>query len=290
MKLHIYIPTRGRIDSQKSMKFFRLEKCKHEVTFVCPFSEALAFQKTYPWAYVETVPDNYRYGNVCYRIMKETEGRYKVIIDDDLQLLHRRERTKISQTGSVATDEDADKLFDRIVYWLDKGYVHGGISLRQTNHFGNGVWYKTNTRVSGLMFFDSSIPNQEGVRFDAVQERSDFHMTLSLLELGYENVCDYEFMVGQYITGTNAPGGCSAYRTPQFLLEQAELLAKLHPKSVKVVYKQRKAEAVKSMADDKGIPDVRIQWARSLGIRKGQRKLGRVRLRSLMIKDLKVVK
>jgi len=273
MKLFIYVPTRGRILDQKSMRFLRLKECKDRVAFVVPQCEALAFKRKYSWAKVKVVKDEWKIGTISQYII-ESKGRYKVLIDDDFQLLRRRNKLSVSQKGGVATDKDVRLLFARVKYWLRKGFAHGGVSLRQTNHFCKDAWYKFNSRVSGFMFFDSRVVRQEGIRFDAVQERQDFHMTLSLLELGYSNVVDYEFAVGQYIQGTNAAGGCSRYRTPVFLLEQAERLAQLHPKTVRVVFKQPKvAEATKSMLTDKGIPDVRIQWVKSLGLRSAERKV-----------------
>lgn len=275
MELYVYVPTRGRINTQKSMEFLRLEKIHTEgiakVEFVVPRCEALKFSESHSWARVSIVEDNWKIGTISDHILRTRRGRYKVLIDDDFQLLRRRDRNNPSQKGGVATDKDAFDLFERIRYWLDQGYVHGGISLRQTNHFCKDGWFKTNSRVSGFMFFDTKIVNQEDVRFNEVEERQDFHMTLSLLELGYLNVVDYEFTVGQYLTGTNAPGGCSSYRSPEFLLEQAELLCKLHP-NVKLVYKDRTSEDAKKMGGDLGIPDVNIQWVKSLGIRKKERK------------------
>ena len=275
MKLTVVIPTRGRLDRQNAMKFFRLEKMHDRKTltvrFAVPDCELEQFTDLYGWAEVVNVPDSFRYGDIIQYLVLETPGRYKVLMDDDLHLIRRRNPNSISQKGGVATNQDVVDLFDRIREWLGE-YEHGGISYRQTNHFCHEP-FANNTRANGMMFFDTKVLEVEGVRLDAVQERSDFHVTLSMLELGYPNVVDYEFAIGQYLTGTNADGGCSRYRSPKFLLEQAQLLADLHPGVVKMVYKKRKAGDVQAMSDgDKGIPDVRIQWAKALGLRSNHRK------------------
>lgn len=273
-RLRVCVPTRGRVKSQKSLKMFRLKDATRSgivrVSFFVPECERVEFRKLYPWAEVETVPDSDMYGNVMQRIADSDDSR-KVVLDDDMHLIRRRDPNSISQKDGAATDEDVSELWGRISEWFDKGYVHGGISYRQTNHYCVES-FKTNTRVCGLTFFDSDVLAAERVRFDAVQERSDFHVTISLLELGYPNVCDYEFAAGQYQSGTNAPGGCSRYRTPEFLEQQASRLAELHPGVVSLVYKSRKADDVKAMASERGIPDVRVAWAKTIGKRSADRK------------------
>lgn len=273
--LNLYIPTRGRINSQKTIEHLEIKRLQQDSVlrcmFVVPTCEKSAFRRTYPWARLREVPDEFRYGDIIQYIA-ELDGRRKIILDDDMHLIRRRIPTQISQKGGVATSLDVDELMERINYWMDQGYVHGGISLRQTNHFCVGKSCKFNTRVSGMFFFDADVLNAEQVKFNAVQERSDFHVTLSLLELGYCNVCDYEFAVGQYLAGTNSPGGCSRYRDPAFLLSQAERLQLLHPEAVRVIFKSRKSKDVESMKGDLGIPDVRIQWARVVGIRADNRR------------------
>jgi hypothetical protein len=281
-KLEVYIPTRGRIDRQITMKKFFLEEIFTkapswlEIYFVVPTCEQCHFIAAHPWtdSCVFSVKDTYKFGSVCQAIAEVSTG-LTMLLDDDMLPLRRRDPYKTSQAGATANVQDVLDLFARVRSWLAQGYVHGGISLRQSNHYCTDTYYQTNTRTCGVTFFDARILKTEGIRFDAVEARSDFHVYLSLLELGYKNVCDYEFICGQWsgkMGGSNAPGGCAIYRTPAFLLEQASLLQKLHPRSVKLIYKQRKGEALAALATDEGIPDVRIGWSKAYGIRSHERK------------------
>lgn len=274
MELAVYIPTRGRIKQQFTMNTMFLAEPRTDdvvVRFVVPQGEARQFRAVHPRVKITTVPDSYRYGDVMQSILADKPGRYKAIVDDDMRLIRRRDKLNIRQKGGTATRADTRDLFARVKYWLGQGYKHGGVSLRQTNQYKPGKWFVVNTRVSGMLFYDSEVLMGEGLRFDVLQERSDFHVILSLFELGYANVVDYEFMVGQNI-GTNAPGGCSTYRTPEFLREQALLLAEMHP-CVTVINKVRRMKQTAGMVGEEGIPDVRVQWRKAMGNRSSERLL-----------------
>lgn len=282
--VQVFLPTRGRINKQITMdKFFlynlfvgNTDLLPEWLTFkiIVPESERREYLKAHRWTreFLDTVPDDFKFGSVCQYIADSSTG-YTLIIDDDMRLLRRRNLLDPSQIGGTGTEQDARDLFNRVRRWLSSGYAHGGISLRQSNHFVTGAYFKTKTRICGTTFFDARILREEGIKFNAVQARSDFHVYLSLLELGYLNVCDYEFIVGQDGTGTNAPGGCSQYRTSEFQREQAELLASLHPGTVSLIYKKRKGTGLRALEsrDGEGIPDVRISWDKAYGIRMDKR-------------------
>jgi hypothetical protein len=276
--LMIALRTRGRIHAQYSIRGMYLRqilKNRSDVSLriFVPEDEEEEYIVTYPWAEKLTicVPSDSKSGDVFQAVL-EYPGRYKFVIDDDLVLQRRRDPISSSQKGGMGTAKDAMCLVDRVKYWLEKGYAAGGISLRNVNHYLSGESYKENTRICGATFFDSSILMREGIRFDDVQARSDFHVYLSLLELGYLNVCDYEFIIGQDGMRTNSPGGCSIYRTPAFLAEQAEELRRLHPRSVTLRHKKSTNPASVGIMTEEGVPDVRIAWARSFGIRKHERR------------------
>lgn len=66
----------------------------------------------------------------------------------------------------------------------------------------------------------------------------DFDVTLQLLEQGYQNYIITEYAQDQ--VQTQLPGGCSDYRTHELHAANVRKLAKLHPKSVKIVEKANK--------------------------------------------------
>lgn len=286
MKLTLAIRTRGRADNQLSLKKFYLEEvCKAlpwvRFRIIMPSSEKQAYVKYQPWTreFIRVTPDDYRSGDV-FQFLTENFGRYILAIDDDLQLDHRRDPASPSQRGASGRPTDVIQMLKRVRSWFEKGYVHGGLSLRANNHYCIGETFKTNTRVCGADFWDAEILNSEGILFnqDGLQVRSDFHAWVSLLELGYPNVCDYEFMVGQNgagkgkEAGSNAPGGCSTYRTPEYMEQQTILLQELHPESVSIRFKKRVTASALKLATDQGVPDVRIGWQKCLGIKANLRK------------------
>ena len=287
-KMTIAMRTRGRIDKQLTMKRFCLERIMSnkklkswiDLHIVVPDTEQEDYLQEYPWTkpYLHTIPESYKSGSIFQSLLK-IENRYVFCIDDDLQLDRRRDPLSPSQAGASGTYEDACDCLYRVREYFERGYVHGGISLRPYNFGVVGEFSSEVGRVCRAMFWDGLIIRKEKIRFDAVQSRSDFHMWLSLIELGYPNIIDYEFMVGENGAGkgdkggTNTPGGCSRYRTPEFQLAQAELLKKLHPETCSIIFKQKVSpSAMKMSVPGKGIPDVRIQWAKALGIKSHLRK------------------
>lgn len=282
MRLAFWIRTRGRCDWQPTLTSMFLESVVPQLPWldfriVTPKSEYRDYVKHNPWTkrHLRLIPDSYRSGDV-FQFILDSSDRYVFVIDDDLTLARRRDLKSTSQKGAYAEDKDVIDLLKRVRLWLKRGYVHGGISLRQNNHYSGEEVVKTNTRICGATFFDCDVINEEELRFDDLQARSDFHMWLSLLELGYENVCDYEFMVGHSRfkgmkrTETNSPGGCSVYRTPEFLIQEAKTLAELHP-TVKLRYKKAKASESDAIQTEQGVPDVTVYWLKSVGTRDDRR-------------------
>lgn len=266
-QLAVYIPTRGRIGQQRTRRKFHLDAIENLVLvyYVVPESERIAYKKRWPNSNLLVVPDTMRIGSIHDVIVSHGETAWKLVIDDDLVLQRRRNRCSPSQAGSAATVADAKALVKRVLFWLRCGYVHGGVSLSTANYLVENDWRQINTRACACIFFDSATILAEGLQFGAVEEHQALHMGLSLLELGYYNVVDYEFMVGH--NGTNAKGGCSQYRTVEFLEEQAKRLVQLHPTGVSLFYRKLKGKQAQAITGARGIPAVRIAWKKSLGIR-----------------------
>lgn len=271
LKLNVALRTRNRVDKQATLKaFYLLELAQNvhwlDLRIITPRSEYKQYVKTNPGTkpYMRVVPDEYQSGDVFQYVLDSTDGLV-FCLDDDLSLGRRRDRLAASQKGSRATLTDVRSLLRRIMSWLAKGYVHGGLSLRQNNHYVVGSYHKTTTRICcGASFWNAPKLRDTGVRFDVLQARSCCHVWLSLLEMGFDNVCDYEFFIGQ---ATNSKGGCSDYRTPEFMRRQAMELVRLHPEVVKPWYKQRSGKEYDAIRTDKGVPDVRVSWKKALSIK-----------------------
>ena len=263
----IFIPTRSRIHKQITRKKFYLDYIQqfYPVYYVVPERELDLFSRVNRVEHILSVPDSFRLSNIRQWLVdtQREPDPLHCCWDDDLVFLRRKNPLELPQR-SQTTREDALDCFRRIEEWLQKGYAHGAISQRAANGMmSEPKPYKLIGRATDTHFYNADIIDGERLRFDDVILRQDFHMTLSLLERGYPNVLDYEFMSGQ-TDGT--PGGCQAYRSLELLAEQATVLARLHPGVVKVEEKVRKGGFGVST-------DVRIQWLKAFRSRLADRKL-----------------
>ena len=154
---------------------------------------------------------------------------------------------------------------DVVILLTAKGFHHVGVSARPGNNNTFPKQYCEKTRATHVHGYRLSTLLKHNVRFDAVPLMEDFHVTLSLLKLGYPNLVMQDFACGQ--AASNAPGGCSLYRDAELQAEACQTLRSLHPDFVTVVTKKSKSWQGMSTR-----LDVRIQWKKALGTRRTTRK------------------
>lgn len=260
--MRIFIPTRARIDKQITRREFFLDSIPYRVTYIVPESEYDRFTRNHTTLEVITVPDSFKLSDIRQWLIDEhrTPDPFHCCWDDDLVFLRRKAPLDVHQRKG--NKQDAVECFKRIEAWLNQGYAHGALSQRAGNN-NEPNYFKVIGRATDTHFYNADILHGEGIQINAVTLRQDFHTTLSLLEIGYPNIIDHEFMSGQT---DGKPGGCQVYRTPEMLAEQAELLRSLHPDFVKIVEKERKGGFGIST-------DVRIQWVKAFESRLKDRKL-----------------
>jgi hypothetical protein len=260
----IFVPTRGRVGDQTTRKRFFLDYVPWTVVYVVPECEK------HLWAIeddIKVVPDDWGISNIRHAIVydwKDYGDPHHLVMDDDLVFLRRVAPTNVKQRSDT-TLGDAVECFERMESYLKDGFVHGAISIRSGNNRCPDVC-AYNTRALNAHFYDAETLVGEGVRYDDVPVMQDFHMTLNLLELGYQNVVDYEFITGQQ---DHKPGGCSRYRTVEMIRRTIDQLAELHPGFVKL----RVKEVKNPLAPQAELPDVTIYWKKAFGSRAHERKL-----------------
>jgi len=164
------------------------------------------------------------------------EGKF-AMVDDDVRFVRRM---AVDATGLVkCTDEDVDMMWDCVEKKLDT-HAHVGISARQgNNNMGVGRWSELgeeNTRTLRVLCYRTRdfLKAQHG----RVPVMEDFDVNLQLLRMGLPN-----YNVGWWSQDqkmTNAPGGCSTYRTHQLHEDAARKLAELHHPFVKLRTKVNK--------------------------------------------------
>lgn len=180
------------------------------------------------------------------------------LLDDDLRFDKRR----MDQKGLfvVGTHADIRAMFKKLELALDH-FAHAGVLAREG---GNRVEesFRLATRMTRILAYDVEQVKKVKARFDRVPCKQDFDMTLQLLRAGYPNyvICDY--VQGQ--GGSQAVGGCSAYRTLKMLDDTAHKLAKLHPEFVSVVRKETRSAWGGTRDAPVERTEVVVQWKRAL--------------------------
>ena len=178
-----------------------------------------------------------------------------VMLDDDLRFSRRR--TDNPKLFEQATHRDIAGAFYDMKAMPSLGYVHFGMSARGGANFVTDD-YVQNTRMTRVLGYDVKTFMMQGIRFNRVPLMEDFDVTLQLLRKGYPNILINDLVHDQ--GSSNAPGGCSTYRTMEMQAEAAEKLASLHPEFVTVVKKQ-----TKTSWGGQERTDVRVRWKAAFG-------------------------
>jgi hypothetical protein len=201
---------------------------------------------------VHTLPENVK-GIAATRdyIIHDMPGNDPVcMFDDDLHFAVRRDddRTKFRQPEPA----DIARMVDSIYLALEHS-PHVSIGAREG---GNRVTEEVslNTRMMRVLAYDRHVLRKLGITFAPMEVMEDFHVTLQLLRAG----CDCAVLnnwVSNQAGGSDAPGGCSTFRTLEVQSRNAHLLAARHPGFVKAVKKQ-----TKTAWGGQERTDVVVQW------------------------------
>ena len=252
-ELQIFIHTHGRHDEQQSLKWLS-PRVQKRVWLVVQEREA----HLHDWPRLMVLPDEIRMLSPTRQYIMENAKRNKIIMmDDDLRFYRRKSQDDWHLRNS--TFQDTGAMFRKMSRWLDK-YAHCGVSGREGNNRVEPLSLE-NKRMMRILGYNRELVARTGARFDRLDTKQDFDMTLKLLLAGYPNIVSYEFCQGQW-RGSNSPGGCAEYRTPEMMSRCAQELADLHPGFVKVV--ERKTVGVYSWMGMGGVrKDVMVQWVKA---------------------------
>jgi hypothetical protein len=256
----IIIPTLGRIDKQTTLEALPRELLKVTM-LVCPKREASELDRLYKDKGVNIVVEPYPNMKIaqtrewivqeCYR-----GGDDKIImLDDDLVF-----STRISANDWHLREIHGEELipeFQRIEDKLGPEYPHVGFGPRQGNRWESGGWKSPGKMVYALGYYLPILAKE--CRFDQVELREDYYVTLQLLLKGYPNAIWTGTVVNQT---TDAPGGCRTYRTPEMSDAEGEKLRALFPEYVAITYRDYKTSVPRK--------EPIVQWQKALedGLRK----------------------
>ena len=244
--MEIWIPTKGRI-FQETFTSLPIH-LQQQVHFAVPYDDrnivGVYVHKTPPW--VNGI------GPTRQWIIDNAQSDKVVMLDDDLVFATRREDEP--SKFRPAHEAEISTLFSSISDYLDK-FAHVGVSTREGG--SKGIQASSSyLHSSRILAYRVDVLRREAIRFDRLQFMEDFDVTLQLLERGYPNL-KVNWMVHNQ-RSSNAPGGCSTYRTLEGQSEAAQGLARLHPDFVNVVTKK-----TKTAWNGQERQDVVIHWKRA---------------------------
>jgi hypothetical protein len=156
-------------------------------------------------------------------------------------------------------------MFARVEELLEQ-FAHVGVLCREGGHTAGTVEYETCTRMLRFLAYDVSVFRAARIQYDRLPVMEDFDTTLQLLRAGYPNAVLCTYVQGQ--GKTNAPGGCSRYRTPELQAAAAHALAKRHYPFVLVVTKRTKTAWGWGERTD-----VVIHWKKALSVSRGRQQV-----------------
>lgn len=253
--MEVVIPTYGRSDVQVTLRSFMAAGIP--VHLVVQKREAERYQRWkdagagLPLPLIYELPDHIRTIAPTRDWIIQNVGSSKkiVMVDDDLTFYVRRDddRTKFSDAHPLHLRHMMGTIESRL-----SDYAHVGIAAREGAN-RNTEQYLENTRIMRLLGYRRDVLKKECIAFDTMEVMEDFHVALSLLELGYPNLIVNDFCHNQ--AGSGKSGGCSHFRTKELQAENARLLASRHPRFVKVVEKTTKGAWGGGTRTD-----VTIQW------------------------------
>lgn len=160
-------------------------------------------------------------------------GPMIAMLDDDIQFYQRRtDETDKFEPCTVAALELAFTRCEKLLRTMP----HGGLRHREMANVAPLV--ETCTRAMRVHFYDVRVLRKHQVKFTN-HTMEDFDGILQLLRAGVPNFT-YSGVVQNQQGGSNAPGGCSAYRDATYQSHMARRLVGLHPEFVKAVEKTTK--------------------------------------------------
>jgi len=245
--MRIYIPTRGRLDKQITLRSIP-DSLRPITWLMCREDEADALRDRYG-VNVATVParPKYRIAQKRQAIMVHAarDGVERVLmLDDDFVFLKKGlKKDPAAKTPYSMYNQTGDDFFDMVADVAEALRDYAVVTCAERNRCHTYVPDKKgrayNTRVNGFIACRPSIILNEGFRWDELDIMEDFNMMLNLYRAGYESAVLCDWIWGQRgVSG--AAGGCSTYRDQAVQAKAVNALKALHEDFVRVVEKETK--------------------------------------------------
>jgi hypothetical protein len=243
--MQVFIPSRGRADNVKTTVPF-------EHALVVPRAEVRAYRKYHE--HVIGCPVKGIAPTRQWIIENAATDDIVFFADDDGTFFEREsmETTKLNMSDMPSLIE----MWENIEHAFELGYPLVGISYRGGNNHFKVPW-KSNQKAFSFWGVDRYVLKQEHIAIDTTPVMEDYYVNLSLLTRGHETRVCYRWCWNQPLS--NAPGGCSIWRTPAIHAKGAKMLQAAFPRYVTLVERAPKY----GWYDGAPRLDVRVQWQKA---------------------------
>jgi hypothetical protein len=256
---HIYIPTMKRYKKSLTSDFFPKE-LKSLTTLVVQKNERKKYKKF--GLDLMVVPEEITgISKVRQYIIENSVTEKCFMLDDDLKFAKRVEAENKEQVTKYSLKVFSEKeewfnMFNIVSKKLNKFPMVALLSREGANHYFDSD-FSFNVRCLRFLCYRKSVLLKNNIRFDVMPVMEDFFVAIKLLSKGYA-VCSVNLYTQGQMIGSNAPGGCSLYRTQALQNKvSAKMTLKFFPNvrlRRKILKSGWKGEFKKTMFD------VRIQW------------------------------
>lgn len=238
--MHILICTYGRMTPTQQVTLQNLNAARYQPTLVVQERELNSMMRIGDMSFdTYCLPDTCRTishtrDHLIHKAVLPYQKDDKILmLDDDLDFAVRRldDPTRFHNMAP----HDYKAMFDTISRQLDV-YPMVGIAPREGGN-RNTEEFMYNTRIMRGLGFRRDYLREHAIFFSGVELMEDFHVNLQILRSGADT-CVVNNWVQNQRGGSNAPGGCSSYRTQALQTAAANKLAGLHPGFVKVLQKR----------------------------------------------------
>lgn len=252
----IYIPTYGRLDKQTTLlKLLPLDQ--KQVILVVRKEEYLKASRLWG-AGIDCVIEQTGAGvaNARQTALDHCTDSVLIFLDDDLAIDKRVPDWNMADNAKCKVCSP-DQIHDALL-WLQTNchetYPAVGLTAKGNNNTIEERWQVENSRIMRSFAVHKPTLIKHNIRFDEFYYWEDFHVALSLLELGYKNLINVAIRTDSL---TNASGG--VVRHPANMQFVAEAFQKRHPT---VSLKKKK------MIDPENggtieVPDMTVYWKKA---------------------------
>jgi hypothetical protein len=259
-KLMLYIPTRARVQKQRTFNSLPKELQKR-VTIVCPPDEVAQHEAAGRRAVGCPKTNIGETRDWILDLATKRGERYIMMLDDDFKVQVRRDDDRTPSGVPKITDATPAEVLEAFKWVEDtlKEVAHCSFGARSLSPDVTGE-YKEPMKALWSLAYDMKVVNALKARFckgmTQPSTMEDYNITLQLLTHGYPNRVSLVYRMGG--STANSKGGCSTWRTTPIQTASAHALKKLFPAFVEL----RPKKEWQGM--EEGMMDVTVQWVKAL--------------------------